>query len=95
MKIYQDIYPISKPSQIFAILPFYSGDVDDGFRFGGLGRWYGRLVALIILIGSLTLGEDVLFASKEYRLVASAQGDTEEINRTIETLLCITSYPDK
>lgn len=41
MKIYQDIYPISKPSQIFAILPFYSGDVDDGFRFGGLGRWYG------------------------------------------------------
>lgn len=92
MKIYQDIYPISKPSQIFAILPFYSGDVDDGFRFGGLGRWYGRLVALIILIGSLTLGEDVLFASKEYRLVASAQGDTEEINRTIETLLCIISY---
>ncbi|XP_043647303.1 gustatory receptor 68a [Drosophila teissieri] len=92
MKIFQDIWPISWPSQIFAILPFYSRDVEDSFRLGGWGRWYGRLVALIILLSSLAFGKDVLFASREYRLVASAQGDTEEINRTIETLLCIISY---
>uniref|UniRef100_A0A6P4EP57 Gustatory receptor n=1 Tax=Drosophila rhopaloa TaxID=1041015 RepID=A0A6P4EP57_DRORH len=80
------------PSQICALLPFYSGNEEESFRFGILGRWYGRLVALIILITSLFFGEDVLFASSEYRLVASKQGDTEEINRTIETLLCICSY---
>nr|XP_016931084.2 gustatory receptor 68a [Drosophila suzukii] len=92
MKIFQDIRAIARPSQICALLPLYSGDDEESFRLGRLGRWYGRLVALAILISSLTFGEDVLFASREYRLVASAQGDTEEINRTIETLLCIVSY---
>ncbi|XP_016978429.2 gustatory receptor 68a [Drosophila rhopaloa] len=92
MKILQDIRAIAWPSQICALLPFYSGNEEESFRFGVLGRWYGRLVALIILITSLFFGEDVLFASSEYRLVASKQGDTEEINRTIETLLCICSY---
>jgi len=92
MKIFQDIRAIAKPSQICALLPLYSGDDEESFRLGRLGRWYGRLVALAILISSLIFGEDVLFASREYRLVASSQGDTEEINRTIETLLCIVSY---
>ncbi|XP_016992379.2 gustatory receptor 68a [Drosophila takahashii] len=92
MKIFQDIQAIARPSQICALLPLYSGDDEESFRLGALGRWYGRLVALIILASSMTFGEDVLFASREYRLVASAQGDTEEINRTIETLLCIVSY---
>ncbi|XP_037721587.1 gustatory receptor 68a [Drosophila subpulchrella] len=92
MKIFQDIRAIVRPSQICALLPLYSGDDEENFRLGRLGRWYGRLVALAILISSLTFGEDVLFASREYRLVASAQGNTEEINRTIETLLCIISY---
>jgi len=92
MKIFQDIRAIARPSQICALLPLYSGDDEETFRLGRLGRWYGRLVALAILISSLAFGEDVLYASREYRLVASAQGDTEEINRTIETLLCIVSY---
>ncbi|XP_016931084.4 gustatory receptor 68a [Drosophila suzukii] len=92
MKIFQDIRAIAKPSQICALLPLYSGDDEESFRLGRLGRWYGRLVALAILISSLIFGEDVLYASREYRLVASAHGDTEEINRTIETLLCIVSY---
>ncbi|XP_017059896.1 gustatory receptor 68a [Drosophila ficusphila] len=92
MKILQDIRAIAYPSQIFALLPFYTRNDEDNFRLGKWGRWYGRLVALIILISSLIFAEDVLFASKEYRLVARAQGDTEEINRTIETLLCILSY---
>ncbi|KAH8363934.1 hypothetical protein KR084_000625 [Drosophila pseudotakahashii] len=92
MKIFQDIRAIARPSQICALLPLYSGDDEESFRLGGLGRWYGRLVALLILASSMTFGEDVLFASRDYRLVASAQGDTEEINRTIETLLCIVSY---
>ncbi|KAH8357666.1 hypothetical protein KR200_009895 [Drosophila serrata] len=92
MKILQDIRAIATPSQLCALLPLYSGDDEETFRLGRLGRWYGRLIALIMLITSLFFGEDVLFASREYRLVASAQGDTEEINRTIETLLCIGSY---
>ncbi|KAH8296070.1 hypothetical protein KR054_001259 [Drosophila jambulina] len=92
MKILQDIRAIATPSQLCALLPFYSGDDEGTLRLGRLGRWYGRLIALIMLITSLFFGEDVLFASREYRLVASAQGDTEEINRTIETLLCIGSY---
>ncbi|XP_016959156.2 gustatory receptor 68a [Drosophila biarmipes] len=92
MKIFQDIGAIARPSQICALLPLYSGDDEESFRLGRLGRWYGRLVALAVLMSSLAFGEDVLFASREYRLVASAQGDTEEINRTIETLLCIVSY---
>jgi len=92
MKIFQDIRAIAKPSQICALLPLYSGDDEESFRLGRLGRWYGRLVALAVLISSLTFGEDVLYASREYRLVASAHGDTEEINRTIKTLLCIVSY---
>ncbi|KAI8041835.1 gustatory receptor 68a [Drosophila gunungcola] len=92
MKIVQDIRAIARPSQICALLPFYAGNEEESFRFGRLGRWYGRLVALVILISSLLFGQDVLFASSEYRLVANNQGDTEEINRTIETLLCIGSY---
>ncbi|XP_017111917.1 gustatory receptor 68a [Drosophila elegans] len=92
MKIVQDIGAIARPSQIYALLPFYAGNEEESFRFGRLGRWYGRLVALTILISSLFFGHDVLFASSEYRLVANNQGDTEEINRTIETLLCIGSY---
>ncbi|KAH8239208.1 hypothetical protein KR032_001943 [Drosophila birchii] len=92
MKILKDIRAIATPSQLCALLPFYSGDDEETLRLGRLGRWYGRLIALIMLISSLFFGEDVLFASREYRLVASAQGDTEEINRTIETLLCIGSY---
>jgi len=92
MKIFQDIRAVARPSQICALLPLYSGNDEESFRLGRLGRWYGRLVALAILISSLAFGEDVLFASREYRLVGSAHGDTEEINRTIETLLCIVSY---
>jgi len=74
MKIFQDIRAIARPSQICALLPLYSGDDEETFRLGRLGRWYGRLVALAILISSLAFGEDVLYASREYRLVASAQG---------------------
>ncbi|SPP76762.1 gustatory receptor 68a [Drosophila guanche] len=93
MKILRDIRAMVLPTQVCALLPFFSGEEhEENFRLSGWGRWYGRVIAALLLVSSALLCQDVLFASLEYKLVASSLGDTEEINRTIETLFCICSY---
>ncbi|XP_022226363.1 gustatory receptor 68a [Drosophila obscura] len=92
MKILQDIRAMVLPTQVCALLPFFGGENEENFRLGRWGRWYGRLIAALLLVSSGLLCQDVLFASQEYKLVGSSLGDTEEINRTIETLFCICSY---
>ncbi|KAH8309801.1 hypothetical protein KR067_007083 [Drosophila pandora] len=92
MKILLDIRSVAKPAQLCALVPFYSGHDEDTFQVSQIGRWYGRLVALALLSSTIKLAIGVVFDSGQYRLVSSAQGDTEEINRTIETLLCMFSY---
>ncbi|XP_033241147.1 gustatory receptor 68a [Drosophila pseudoobscura] len=92
MKILDDIRAMALPTQVCGLLPFFSGENEENFRLGRWGRWYGRGVAALLLVSSALLCQDVLFASQEYRLVAGSLGDTEEINRTIETLFCICSY---
>ncbi|BFF97296.1 gustatory receptor 68a [Drosophila madeirensis] len=93
MKILHDIRAMALPTQVCALLPFFSGEEhEENFRLSKWGRWYGRGIAALLLVSSALLCQDVLFASLEYKLVASSLGDTEEINRTIETLFCICSY---
>ncbi|XP_034655479.1 gustatory receptor 68a [Drosophila subobscura] len=93
MKILRDIRAMIWPTQVCALLPFFSGEEhEENFRLSKWGRWYGRVIAALLLVSSALLCQDVLFASLEYKLVASSLGDTEEINRTIETLFCICSY---
>nr|XP_017095218.2 gustatory receptor 68a [Drosophila bipectinata] len=92
MKFLVDIQTAAKPAQFCALVPWYSGHDEETFQTSRIGRWYGRLVALVLLLSTIKLAEGVIFESGQYRLLTSAQGDTEEINRTIETLLCMFSY---
>ncbi|XP_030383912.1 gustatory receptor 68a [Scaptodrosophila lebanonensis] len=91
MKIMRDIKGITTPMQLFALLPFFTGDKED-MRLRTCGRLYGFVVMLGLLVSSTMFCQDVLFASQEYKLLSHSQGETEEINRTIETLFCICSY---
>ncbi|XP_032592019.1 gustatory receptor 68a isoform X2 [Drosophila grimshawi] len=92
MKILRDIKSVATPIQLCGLLPFFNGDQVDNFSMSTVGKIYARTLAVILLVSSVLLCEDVLFASQGYKLIADAQGDTEDINRTIETLFCIASY---
>lgn len=92
MKILVDIQAVAKPAQFCALVPFYTGHDEETFKMSRTGRWYGRVVAVVLLLSTIKLAGGVIFDSGYYRLVTSGQGDTEEINRTIETLLCMFSY---
>ncbi|XP_068142201.1 gustatory receptor 68a [Drosophila tropicalis] len=96
MKIVRDLKSIVKPAQVFALIPFYNMDQEESFKLETGGKIYGYLVAFLLMVSSIMFCEDVLFVSWAYKLTTSKspaiQGDTEEINRTIETLFCICSY---
>ncbi|XP_034101312.1 gustatory receptor 68a isoform X2 [Drosophila albomicans] len=92
MKILHDLLMVAIPSQLCALLPHFSGDHLNSFRISLIGKLYGRFVALLMLISGFIFSEDVLFSPNEYKLMKHLQGDTEDINRTIETLFCICSY---
>ncbi|XP_032294463.2 gustatory receptor 68a isoform X2 [Drosophila virilis] len=92
MKILRDLEGVARPAQLCALLPFFSGNQSESFGISSRGKLYGRIVALLLLVSSVLVCQDVLFASQDYKLMAHSQGDTEDINRTIETLFCIASY---
>ncbi|XP_034490936.1 gustatory receptor 68a isoform X2 [Drosophila innubila] len=92
MKILRDILFVAMPTQLCALLPFFSGDQLDSFKISAEGKFYGLIVALVVLVSGVLFCEDVLFVSNEYKLMTHMKGDTEDINLTIETLFCICSY---
>ncbi|XP_023175331.2 gustatory receptor 68a isoform X1 [Drosophila hydei] len=92
MKILQDLEGVARPTQLCALLPFFNGNQADNFSISATGKLYGRVIALILLVSSVIFCQDVLFASENYKLMVHSQGETEDINRTIETLFCIVSY---
>ncbi|XP_017835287.1 gustatory receptor 68a [Drosophila busckii] len=92
MKILSDLRAVTRITQLGGIMPIFYGNDLENFRIGVGGRLYGQAVALVLVVATVFIGEDVLFSAQEYKIMRHLQGDTEDINRTIETLFCIWSY---
>lgn len=92
MRILQDINSVALPSQLFGILPFFFSKGEDDLTISKTGKAYTYMLTTIIFSSSIFFSWDVLFNSRYYKIMETVQGDTEEINQTIETLFCIISY---
>lgn len=92
MIIFRDILFVAPPSKVFGLFPFMSGDNADNLKPSLKGKLYGRALCLLIIVSSFFMSKDVLLSSSEYKMLKHIKGETEDINRTIETLFCIISY---
>lgn len=92
MIIFRDLLFVALPSKVFGLFPIISGEHADNLKFSLLGKLYARALCLLIVVSSFFLVQDVLFSSSEYKMLKHLKGETEDMNRTIETLFCIISY---